>query len=130
MLNIRAQRLIYFLEFVEAEVGSFAAGDAALAELGLTRNQLYSANFSVTPKQEARCVYLVCAFLDDTSMAMRAGLAFRDTFTLTSYIAKYSQNLREAIENSSKYFSLVDPSFSIGLRVLSNLGSFVMDCLD
>jgi len=130
MNSIRAQRMMHFLQFLDEETGSPATGDKALGKVDLSRSMLTSPACSPTPDQEVRLVGSACEVLQDNLLAARAGLAFQDTISLTAYIAKYSRTLREAIENSSRYFSILDPAFSIGLRVSSNSASFDLECLD
>ncbi|SHI69201.1 AraC-type DNA-binding protein [Shimia gijangensis] len=130
MNNIRAQRMLQFLQYVDSETGSCATGDEALKDLNLSRGALEAPGCDVDPEQEARLVDAVCDVLRDNLFATSAGLAFRDTFTLTAYIAKYSQTLRDAIENSSRFFSVLDPSFAIGLQISSNSAFFTLECLD
>lgn len=130
MNNIRAQRMMHFLQYLDGETKSAEAGNTALGKVDLSRSMLSASTCAPTPEQEARLVDAACEAMRDNLLATRAGLAFRDTISLTAYIAKYSRTLGEAIENSSRYFSLLDPSFAIGLRISSNSTSFELDCLD
>lgn len=130
MNNVRAQRLLFVLQCLDAEGEGSTAGDVALAAHSLSREKLTRPDCKVSSEQEARFVEMACDALDDNSFAVRAGLQFRDSTALTAYISKYSQNLRDAIENSAKYFSIIDPAYSIGLRVSSNSASFELKRLD
>ena len=130
MQNIRAQRLIHILKRVDLETNSREFGDEALRTLGLNRSKLTSPDAKVTREQEVALIDLGCEVLRDNCFATRAGLHFHEADTLNAYIAKYSQTLRDAIENSARYFSILDSSFALDLRISSNAASFGLTCLD
>ena len=77
----------------------------------------------------AMFVRLACDRLGDTTFAARAGLAFRDATSLTAYISKHSRTLRKAIENSQKYYRIVDPDYRYSLRVSDNVASLEVYCV-
>lgn len=74
--------------------------------------------------KEALLLREACRALDDVTFGARAGLAFRTSDSLTGYIAHHSRTLRAAIENSARYYELVDPSASYSLRLGGNSASF------
>ncbi|WP_127114428.1 helix-turn-helix domain-containing protein [Shimia sediminis] len=130
MVDLRVQRLRFLLQAMDDVSGSTEAGDITLAKVGLSRAKV--ANDTVTLAQNAEPMMLrhACEVLGDNSFGARAGLGYNDYTTLNAYITKYSRTLQEAIENSSKYFTLLDPTFELGLRVTSNAASFEIELAD
>ena len=130
MQHIRTQRLAHILKRLDLETGGGEVGDTALNAIGLKRAKLNTPDFTVSREQEVMLIDLGCEALKDNCFATRAGLSFHEANTLNAYIAKYSQTLREAIENSAQYFSILDSAFSLDLRISSNAASFGLTCLD
>ncbi|WP_299352021.1 AraC family transcriptional regulator [uncultured Shimia sp.] len=130
MVDIHVQRLRFLLQATDQISGGSEVGDATLGELGLNRAQVADDVLVPSEKAELLFVRYACEKLGDNSFAAHAGLAFNDYTTLTAYISKYSRNLHEAIENSAKYYTYMDPAFELGLRVTSNIASFELRIKD
>ncbi len=128
-LKIDAFRLRHLAECVENQSQNPEVLDEVLRRVGLSRKAIESPK-SIETIVELRFVNEACYVLDDPAFGARAGLQFRDGTNLTSYIAKYSPNLRAAIDNSARYYSLFDPAFSYSLRVSGNAASFSFSCKD
>lgn len=124
MVDVRVQRLYFLLQALDQVSGNRAAGDTALSHIGLTRARLEQDDLTLSDYAEPMFLRYACELLGRNSFGARAGLDFHDYTTLTAYISKYSRNLQQAIENSAKYYSLLDPAFELGLRVSSNAASF------
>ncbi len=69
----------------------------------------------ITAQQEATLIREVCRSLGDITFAARAGQEFRQAHTLTAYIARSSGTLRQAIENSARFYVLADPAIEFRL---------------
>lgn len=126
---IDAFRLRHLAACVEKQSQDPAILDQVLHRTGLSRDDIAEPN-TVEALKEPTFVMEACDLLGDPTFAVKAGLEFRDGTNLTSYIAKYSQNLRGAIENSQRYYSTFDPAFSYSLNVSSNAASFSLSCND
>jgi len=62
----------------------------------------------ISTLQEAQLLREACRAANDISFAARIGTTFRQAQTLTGYIAKSSETLGKAIENSARFYTLVD----------------------
>ena len=128
-MQIDAFRLRHVAECVENQPNGTAVLDEVLGRTGLSRKAISPGN-AIDALKEPQFMAVACDTLKDPVFAARAGLSFRDGTNLTSYIAKHSQTLRAAIENSARYYSVFDPAFSYSLRVSGNVASFEVVCRD
>lgn len=130
MVDIRVQRLRFLLRALDDASGSPEAGDLTLAKVGLSRTKVASDDVTLAENAEPMLLRHACEVLGDNSFGVRAGQRYNDYTTLTAYISKYSRNLQEAIENSAKYYTMLDPTFGLALRVSSNSASFEIEFAD
>ena len=112
------------LQAIDALTGSQDAGDHALKRLQLSRAGVVAEKCKLEQDSEPLFLSIVCDHLGDNSLGARAGLALKTYTTLNAYIVKYSRTLQDAIENSTKYYTLIDPDAGLGLRISSNVASF------
>lgn len=68
--------------------------------------------------EEAKIVQAASA--RDTTLAARIGLSLTESGTVTSYIAKYSKNLRRGIENTARFHNIFHPALRFSLRSSGN----------
>lgn len=127
MADLRVQRLRFLLQALDKFSGSRDVGDRTLASINLDRLKLAQDQFAMADDAEPVFLRKACEVLNDNSFGVRAGLQFHDYTTLTAYISKYSRSLQEAIENSARYYTLLDPIFEFDLRVSSNSASFELN---
>lgn len=123
-LQVPNNRLAHIVSFFAAEIDDRTAVEAALAKVHLSHDDIACADQRIPRDAEVKFIQIACDILNDNNFAIRAGLGFRNISTITSYIAKHSGNLREAIEYSSKFYPLVDPASSYALKTSSNAASF------
>ena len=127
MVDIRVQRLRFLLQAMDEVSGSPEAGDTTLSRVGLSREKVANDAVSLAENAEPMVLRHACEVLGDNTFGARAGLEYHDYTTLTAYISKYSRTLQEAIENSAKYYTMIDPTFELGLKVSSNSASFEIE---
>lgn len=130
MVDIRVQRLRFLLRAMDDVSGSYVAGDATLGKVGLTRAKVEDDAVVLPENAEPWVLRHACEVLGDNSFGAKAGLGYNDYTTLTAYISTYSRTLQEAIENSAKYYTMLDPAFELGLRISSNAASFEIEFAD
>ena len=123
-------RLHHLVEFTSSETGSPELADTILTSLGLTRDMLQGTDRVVASDKEAIFLRQACDALGDATFAVRAGLALRDSSTLTGYISRHSRTLRMAIENTQRYYVAVDTAFAYSLRITGNAAYFEIDRVD
>lgn len=64
---------------------------------------------------EVQFVRQACHALDDVTFGARAGISYLNANHVNGYIGKYSRNLREAVENTSKFQRLLGPAMTYSL---------------
>ncbi|SDW23648.1 Helix-turn-helix domain-containing protein [Ruegeria halocynthiae] len=80
--------------------------------------------------QEALFVRHACDELDDITFGARAGLEFSSSSSITAYISKYSRDLRQVMENTTRFHGIIDPALAFSLRVSGNSASLEADWKD
>ncbi|WP_139280783.1 AraC family transcriptional regulator [Shimia gijangensis] len=80
----------------------------------------HRADADVTTLQEAQLLREACKSAEDISFAARIGSTFRQSQTLTGYIAKSSKTLGSAIENSARFYTLADSETNFDLSRTSS----------
>lgn len=115
---------------LEAERPAKGTVDAVLASAGLTREDLAQPTMRKDTICEAILMENACAALGDPGFGIRTGLSFRDSTTLNAYVAHYSETLRAALENSTRYYSVVDPAFAFVLHVSGGSAAVEIECRD
>ncbi len=100
--------------------------EEVLKSSGLKRVDLKESTREIDPLKEGQFIRLACDHLRDRAFATIAGLAFDTPRDIVWYISKYSQNLKEAIENASHYGALVDESIEYRLVESENHASLRM----
>lgn len=128
-MEVDAFRMRHLAECVENQSQYPEVLDEVLRRVGLSRTAIEPPKLIQT-SLEPKFANEACQALEDSAFGAKAGLQFRDGTNLTSYIAKYSANLRKAIENSARYYALFDPAFSYSLSVSGNAASFEFACKD
>ncbi|WP_246043884.1 helix-turn-helix domain-containing protein [Ruegeria sediminis] len=81
-------------------------------------------------RKEALFVRGACDALKDITFGARAGLAFKHSSSLTAYINKYSRDLREVLENTSRFHDIIDPAIAFSLRISGNFATFEAEWKD
>ena len=128
--DFSATRIKHLVAMLAEQARDAEVVDDVLQKAGLSLKDIPHKSNAVGPMKEALFVREACDALFDPTFATRAGLKMPETTTITAYITKYSKDLRAAIENSSRYFSLVDPAFSFSLKISGNSASFEADYID
>ncbi|WP_233494665.1 AraC family transcriptional regulator [Ruegeria sp. A3M17] len=105
-------------------------GDRMLAKSGLSRSDIAPPATSYSAHKEALFVRYACDALHDITFAASAGLGFRSSSSLTAYISKYSRDLKQVVENTSRFHGMIDPALFFSLRVAGNFASIEADWKD
>ncbi|MCT8161588.1 helix-turn-helix transcriptional regulator [Pseudoruegeria sp. SHC-113] len=122
--TVPVQRLAHLVSCLDDFTGSPRAAQAILDELDVKREALRIRDGQVETLSEARFCQMACALEGMADFAVRAGLCFQNSQSLTVYIAKYSKDLKTAIEAASRYHVLVDPTTVYWLQTTSSAGHF------
>ncbi|MBO9446279.1 AraC family transcriptional regulator [Ruegeria sp. R14_0] len=104
--------------------------DRVLAKSGLRRADIEPPSTAYSAHKEALFARYACDALHDTTFAAQAGLAFNASSSLTAYISKYSRDLKQVVENSSRFHGMIDPALHLSLRVAGNFASIEAEWKD
>ncbi|WP_170330880.1 helix-turn-helix domain-containing protein [Ruegeria arenilitoris] len=104
--------------------------DRVLEKCDLSRETIAPPATVYTAHQEAMFVRYACDALGDVTFAAQAGLQFKSTSSLTAYISKYSRDLRQVMENTSRFHKIIDPAIMFSLRLAGNFATIEADWKD
>ncbi len=102
---------MHLAQELEKHTGSQADVLQALDASGLKETDLKQEGHYISAEKEARFLQNAVTIVHDKAFAARAGLNFERNTSIPLYVAKYSQNLRDALRNASKYTALADGNF-------------------
>lgn len=128
--SVSSHRLNHLAEQLERRSGDSGAVNRALKSADLSEDDLGRDGHRIDAHKEARFLQAAVAIVEDTSFAAVAGLNFTKNTGLPAYVGKYSEDLRDAIENAERYLVLMDPISSFKLMASSNSASFIYSCGD
>jgi len=97
--------------------------DRILEKCNLSREAIAPPTSVYSAHQEALFVRYACDALKDITFAAQTGLQFTSSSSLTAYISKYSRDLRQVIENTSRFHGIIDPALMFSLRLAGNSAS-------
>ena len=103
--------------------------DRILEKCDLNREAIASQS-TYSAHKEALFVRYACDALGDITFAAQAGLMFASSSSLTAYISKYSRDLRQVIENTSRFHGIIDPAISFSLRLAGNFATIEAEWKD
>lgn len=107
-----------------------AVVDRVFAKCGVSREHIAPPVTTFSAHKEALFARYACDALNDVTFSARAGLAFTASSSVTAYISKYSRDLKQVVENTSRFHSLIDPALSFTLRVAGNFAAIEGDWKD
>ncbi len=122
--------LRHFARMFEEWLSDARVFKTVLQDSGLTRGDLSEPTKLIDPYKEGQFVRLACDHLNNPAFATIAGLGFNSPRDIVWYILKYSQNLREVIENASHYGTLTDNTIDYFLAVSGNHASLQLQIVD
>ena len=122
----RIQLLIRTLE----QRASLSVVDQVLENSALTHLDVAPPATLYSAHKEALFVRHACDALDDITFGARVGLEFSSSSSVTAYISKYSRDLKQVLENSTRFHGIIDPALAFSLRVSGNSASLEADWKD
>jgi len=129
-MDVEIDRLHLLARTLEDRSGGSMATAQVLAQSGLSQQDLTTTATTYSAAKEALFVRYACDAVQDITLGARAGLDVTSSSTLAAYISKYSRDLRQVIENTSRFHSLIDPSLAFSLRHAGNFAAFEADWKD
>ncbi len=122
-MNVDIARIQLLVRALEQRADSSSVVDLVLKESGLSRERIAPPAKVYDAINEAQFVRFASDALQDITFGAQAGLQFTASSSLPAYIGKYSKDLRQVLENASKFHDIIDPAISFSLRVSSNFAA-------
>ncbi len=104
--------------------------DRVLKDSGLSRPEIAPPAASYSAHSEARFVRNACDAVQNITFGAQAGLQFSSSSSVTAYISKYSRDLQQVMENTSRFHKIIDPSLAFNLHVSGNSATLAADWKD
>ncbi|WP_319544888.1 AraC family transcriptional regulator [Ruegeria conchae] len=122
----RIQLLMRALE----QRASLSVVDQVLKNSALTRIDVEAPATQFSARKEATFVRHACDALGDITFGAGAGLEFNSSSSVTAYISKYSRDLKQVLENTTRFHGIIDPALAFSLRVSGNSASLEAEWKD
>ncbi len=129
-MDVDIGRLHILTQSLDRHSGNASTSQRVLAQSGLAPDHMDPAATTYDAHKEALFVRYACDALRDITFAARAGLDVTSVSTLTAYISKYSRDLKQVTENTSRFHGIIDPSIAFSLRMAGNFAAFEADWKD
>lgn len=129
-MEVDIARIQLLTKSLDQRAKDTGVSDRILEKCDLSRETISAPATSYSAHQEALFVRYACDALSDVTFAAQAGLMFSSSSSLTAYISKYSRDLRQVIENTSRFHGIIDPALVFSLRHAGNFAAVEADWKD
>lgn len=129
-MDVDIGRLHLLSQALDAHSGRADTAHQVLERSGLGPQDLAPDASCYSAHKEALFVRYACDALEDITFAARTGLGVTSASTLTAYISKYSRDLKQVMENTSRFHGIIDPAIAFSLRVSGNFAAFEAEWKD
>lgn len=129
-MEVDIARLNTLTRVLDQQTNGTEASDRILEQCNLSRGALSDSTSMCSAHQEALFARYACDVVGDITFAAQAGLQFSASSSLTAYISKYSRDLRQVIENTSRFHQIIDPAIAFTLRLAGNFATIEADWKD
>ncbi|MFY2826099.1 helix-turn-helix domain-containing protein [Ruegeria sp. MALMAid1280] len=129
-MEVDIARIQLLTQALDQRTNGTEVSDHILEKCNLTRETIAPSAIAYTAHQEAMFVRYACDALGDITFAAQTGLQFRSASSLTAYISKYSRDLRQVMENTSRFHKIIDPALMFSLRLAGNFATIEADWKD
>ncbi|NVO54780.1 AraC family transcriptional regulator ligand-binding domain-containing protein [Rhodobacteraceae bacterium B1Z28] len=129
-MDVDIGRLHLLIQSLDKHTGSSAASQHVLKRSGLSQQDIAPPTAVFDVHKEALFVRYACDAVKDITFGARTGLNVTSASSLTAYISKYSRDLKQVMENTSRFHDIIDPAVAFSLRVAGNFAAFEADWKD
>ncbi len=129
-MEVDITRIHLLTRMLEEQANDPAIVDQVLEKSGLDRKDISPSASTYSAHKEALFVRFACDALADTTFAARAGMQYKSSSSLTAYISKYSRDLKQVLENTSRFHGIIDPAVIFSLRVAGNFAAIEAEWKD
>ncbi len=115
------------IQLLDSELRRQAASPDAVARVrrlsGVSAQDILPPANRCSVETEAKYIRFACAGLDDPTFAARSGLRVTSATSLAAYISKYSRDLGQVMENTTRFHRFIDPTLRFCLHESGNAAS-------
>lgn len=129
-MDVDIARLHLLIRSLDKHAGNSAVSQQVLKQSGINQENNAQSASVYSAQKEALFVRYACDAVNDITFAARAGLNVTSYSSLTAYISKYSRDLKQVLENTSRFHGIIDPAVAFSLRVAGNFAAFEADWKD
>ncbi|WP_037307677.1 helix-turn-helix domain-containing protein [Ruegeria halocynthiae] len=119
-MDVDIARIQLLTKSLDQQANDPCLSDRILEKCDLSREAIAPPATVCNAQQEALFVRYACDALGDITFAAQTGMQFKSSSSLTAYISKYSRDLKQVIENTSRFHGIIDPAISFTLRLAGN----------
>ncbi|NOD74983.1 MULTISPECIES: AraC family transcriptional regulator [unclassified Ruegeria] len=129
-MDVDVGRLHFFVQALDRYSGNANMSRAVLGQTGLKPQDIAPPVETCSIQKEALFIRYACDATKDITFAARTGLEVTSASTVTAYISKYSRDLKQVMENLSRFHGIIDPAIALSLRVAGNFAALEADWKD
>lgn len=129
-MDVDIARIHRLIQSLDDHTGDPAVSRRVLAQTGLAPDDIAQSASVCSAQKEALFVRYACDAVNDITFGARTGLGVTSASSLTAYISKYSRDLKQVIENTSRFHGIIDPAVVFSLRYAGNFASFEAEWKD
>ncbi|WP_298846298.1 AraC family transcriptional regulator [uncultured Ruegeria sp.] len=129
-MDVDIGRLHILTRALDRHTGVTEVSQRILKQTGLRPQDIAPPAAVYSAHKEALFIRHACDAIGDITFAARAGLGVTSASTVTGYISKYSRDLKQVMENLSRFHGIIDPAISLNIRVAGNFAALEVDWKD
>ncbi|WP_170357795.1 helix-turn-helix domain-containing protein [Ruegeria arenilitoris] len=129
-MEVDIARIQLLTKALDQRTNGTDASDRILEKCELSRDRIAAPTTTCSAHQEALFARYACDTVGDITFAAQTGLQFSSSSSLTAYISKYSRDLRQVIENTSRFHMFIDPAIAFALRLAGNFATIEAEWKD
>jgi AraC-like DNA-binding protein len=129
-MDVDISRIQLLTRMLDHKTQNPAVTDRVLEKCNIQRDDITVSAGTCSAHTEALLARYACDILEDPTFAAAAGLEYRSSSSLTAYISKYSRDLKQVLENTSRFHGIIDPALMFSLRVAGNFASIEAEWKD
>lgn len=129
-MDVDIGRLHFLTRALDRHAGNSEVSQRVLMQAGLRQQDIAPPVAVYNAHKEALFIRHACDAVRDITFAARTGLEVTSASTVTGYISKYSRDLKQVMENLSRFHGIIDPAIALSFRIAGNFAALEADWKD
>ncbi|AXT26528.1 AraC family transcriptional regulator [Ruegeria sp. AD91A] len=129
-MDVDIGRLHFLTRALDRLTGNSEVSQRVMMQTGLRQQDIAPPAAVYSAHKEALFIRHACDAVGDITFAARTGLEVTSASTVTGYISKYSRDLKQVMENLSRFHGIIDPAIGLSFRVAGNFAALEADWKD